>query len=362
MKIPKIRRLPSGAWFCQLRVGGQSISITHNDYDTVEAQAYAYKSGLMKAKKKPAALTLNDAILSYEKSHENVLSPSTIRGYEIIRKNRFARLMCRRLSDIDRRAVQAAVNEEAACINHARGNQSKPVSAKTLANAYGLVRSVLAEYDIDVSRVKLPQKIKTKKKYLEAEEIARLIDAAVGDACEIPIVMAAWLGLRRSEIAGLKWDSIDFDKGTITIENTMVPDKENKMVVKAGAKNESSQRTISCPEYILSKLRKLERRGEMVFHVHPDTIRKHVHRLCAENGLPDCHVHGLRHANAAVMTSLNITDRCAMARGGWSSEYTFKQIYAYLFDKDAKAADDAINEFFHARLAALSDGKSAGEK
>lgn len=354
MKIPKIRRLPSGAWFCQLRVGGRSISITDDDRDTVEAKAYAYKSGLLQAKKKPAAVTLSDAILAYEENHKNVLSPATIRGYEIIRKNRFPALMGRRVADIDRRAVQGAVNDEAARSSNARGGEEKSVSPKTIANAYGLVRTVLEEYDVDVSRVKLPQKIKPKKKYLEAEDIARLIDAAVGDPCEIPIVLAAWLGLRRSEIAGLHWDSIDFDQGTITIENTMVPDKDNQMVLKAGAKNEPSQRTISCPEYILAKLRKLERQGDLVFHVHPDTIRRHVHALCKKNGLPDCHVHGLRHANAAVMTSLDITDRCAMARGGWSSEYTFKQVYSYLFDKDAKAADEAMNEFFEARLAALS--------
>lgn len=123
------------------------------------------------------------------------------------------------------------------------------------------------------------------------------------------------------------------------------------MGIKKGAKNESSQRTINCPDYILDKLKKYPRHKDgRVFHIHPETVRKHVHRLCAAHGLPDCGVHALRHANAAVMTALDITDRCAMARGGWSTEYTFKQIYSYLFDKDAADADQKINEFFTSKL------------
>lgn len=55
----------------------------------------------------------------------------------------------------------------------------------------------------------------------------------------------------------------------------------------------------------------------------------------------------LRHANAAVMVRLGLTDKTAMARGGWSSNYTFKQIYAYVFPEDeadaAKQIDDYIS-------------------
>lgn len=351
MKIPKPRKLKSGNWFIQLRINGESIPITNADEKRCIAEAAAIKAGVKQAEKKPDSITLDEAISQYIELRSNVLSPATIRGYEIIRKNRFPTLMKTKIGNISKKDVQKAVNDEVDTVNNGFGNKDKTVSPKSIGNAYGLVRSVLSEHDIDVSGVKLPQKIKPKKKYLESDEIVRLIDAAQGDSCEIPIVLAAWLGLRRSEIIGLRWESIDFHKKAITVENTVVPDKDNKWVSKKGAKNESSQRTINCPDYILDKLKKYpQHKDGQVFHIHPETVRKHVHRLCALHGLPDCGVHALRHANAAVMTALDITDRCAMARGGWSTEYTFKQIYSYLFDKDAAAADQKINEFFSSKL------------
>ena len=38
-----------------------------------------------------------------------------------------------------------------------------------------------------------------------------------GDRLELVIHIAAYYGLRKSEILGLKWDSIDFDAKTITV-------------------------------------------------------------------------------------------------------------------------------------------------
>lgn len=49
---------------------------------------------------------------------------------------------------------------------------------------------------------------------------------------------------------------------------------------------------------------------------------------------------------AAVMKSLGVDDAHAMARGGWRTEATYKQTYAYVFDGKAKSADDEINGFF----------------
>lgn len=77
-------------------------------------------------------LTLNDAILDCEAMRENVLSPATIIGYEIVRRNRFQDIMNRDIFKLTKRDIQKAVDAEAAL-----------VSPKTVANAYGLICSVL---------------------------------------------------------------------------------------------------------------------------------------------------------------------------------------------------------------------------
>lgn len=337
-KLPTAQKLPSGSWRCQVMVDGKRVSVVAETPGEAQARAVALKAGLIeKAAEKKAFLSLSDAIDDYISMKEGALSPSTVRGYETVKKHRFAGLMSRDVYSITKAAVQAAVSQEA-----------KLVSPKTVYNAYGLIRPVLKEYGVDVFGVKLPQRVKPNKRYLQPEDVGKLIEAAKGDPCEIEILIAVWLGMRRSEITGLCWDCVDFENSTLTVRRTMVPDKENHWVLRDGAKNESSQRTVPCPSYIMDKLRAIYKPGAegLVFKRSPETLRKRVHSVCKKAGITDTTVHGLRHTNAAVMKSLGVDDAHAMARGGWKTEATYKQTYSYVFDERAKSADDEINDFF----------------
>ena len=90
VKIPTARQLPSGNWFVQLRIDGRSISITKPTQREAVAEALAIKEGIIKAKNTPRnAITLKAAMEDYISQRENVLSPATIAGYHVIRRNRF---------------------------------------------------------------------------------------------------------------------------------------------------------------------------------------------------------------------------------------------------------------------------------
>ena len=335
MKVPKAKRLPSGMWRVQVQVNGQRLSITGRTKTEAEKQAAAVISGAAEFQAPDRKLTLDTAISEYIQIRENTHSPSTLRGYEIVRKTRFPELMQREIHSIKRRDIQQAVDKAAA-----------KYSPKTVANSYGVLTAVLEDYGIKIDGVKLPQRQKRHVQYLSASEIATLIDAARGDSCELPIVMALWLGLRRSEIAGLCWDCVDLDAKTIEIRRTYIQDKNNNYILREATKTTASQRTIKCPEYIMEKLKAMYH-GQIgrVFSVAPTTILNHVHKLCKAAGITDTTTHGLRHANAAVMVRLGLTDKTAMARGGWSSNYTFKQVYAYVFPEDEQDAAKQIDDY-----------------
>lgn len=337
-KLPTPQKLPSGMYRCQVTVDGKRESVVDADPDICQAKAVELKAGLVQARdERKKAITLSAAIDQYIKLKEPVLSPSTIRGYSAIKEHRFREIMNKNIYTITKSDVQRAVNGE-----------TKKISAKTVYNAYGLIRPVLKEFGVDVFGIKLPQRLKPAKKYLQPEDIGKLIQAAKGDSCEVPILIAAWLGMRRSEIVGLCWDCVDFDRKTIAVRRTIVPDKENKWVLKDGAKNESSQRVISCPDYIVQMLRGLYTEGAtgQVFKIHPDTLRRHIHKVCRMAGITDTTVHGLRHTNAAVMKSLGVDDGHAMERGGWANEATYKKTYSYVFDQAAEDGDQKINDYF----------------
>ena len=57
--------------------------------------------------------------------------------------------------------------------------------------------------------------------YYNKEELDTLFKVSKGDPMELAIILAAFYGLRRSEVVGLKWSAIDFERKTITIKYTV---------------------------------------------------------------------------------------------------------------------------------------------
>jgi len=93
VKVPKARKLRSGSWFIQLRLGGESIPITARTEKECIYQAQIVKAEYLAGKREPPPPegkeklpTLNDAVDNYISARNNVLSPSTVRGIEPSRK------------------------------------------------------------------------------------------------------------------------------------------------------------------------------------------------------------------------------------------------------------------------------------
>lgn len=350
-KLPTPQKLPSGMYRCQIMVDGKRVSVVDESPAVAQAKAVALRAGIIEesvhlSERKKGAITLKCAIDHYIKSRENVLSPSTINGYREIQRNRFHGLMGRRVADIEASDLQAAVNEEA-----------MEVSSKTIKNALGLVVAVMSEYkDIGTKRIRLPQRKRSEHAYLDERGMMDLFEAIQGCSVEIPILLAVWLGMRRSEIMGLCWDSIDFEHSKIYVQRTYVRGEDGKYVLRGEMKTEASRRALDCPGYILQKLEAYapERREGRVFLMHPNTIYDTMRDICKKNNIPFVGVHGLRHTNASVMMSLGIVDRVAMARGGWSTDVTMKQVYQHVFQSDKDKAGDRVDSFFQS----IVDGKS----
>ena len=68
-----------------------------------------------------------------------------------------------------------------------------------------------------------------------------------GDPIELAVILAAFYGLRRSEVVGLKWDAIDFEKKTFTVKHTVTQvtvDGKEVTIQKDRTKTKSSYRTL----------------------------------------------------------------------------------------------------------------------
>lgn len=342
---PTPRELPSGAWRCEVMVNGERISIVDEDPSVAHAKALAIRAGVVEQNESMAVgrITLENAITQYIEERRGVLSPSTVRSYMETQRNRIKALQKKRIADISEKELQIAISEEAKAGR----------SAKTIKNDISLAVAVISQYKpINSKKLKYPQRIKTEHAYLDEAQIVDLINACVGDRAEIPILLALWLGMRRSEILGLCWDCVDFESKEIRIERSLVRDETGSYAIKNYPKNESSRRAISCPEYILQKLREYpgEREGRVFKTDDTSFIYDRLKIICDREGIPFPGVHGLRHTNASVMLSLGIIDKYAMARGGWSTDHTMKTVYQHLFSGQKQGADAAIDTYFESLL------------
>lgn len=333
MKIPTIRLLPSGNYFCQLRINGQSISITEPTYDQTYAKAVAYKSGLLKLKKEPAKLTLRQAVDEYINARSNALSPSTIRGYRTFQRNRFQTVMDKPIANISN--WQKICNAEASLC-----------SAKTLRNAWGFVCSVLSENGVDVPAVRLPAVVKKERPWLTPEQITVFVDAIHGNICEIPALLALH-SLRRSEICALTWDNVDLEKKLIHVQGAAVFDENQKLVYKQTNKNQTSNRVVPILiPALAAALSAVEDKDGLIVRVVPDTIWKNINRVCAASGLPEVGVHGLRHSFASLAYHLGLPERECMRLGGWADTATMHKIYTHISDYDVARSANAMADFY----------------
>lgn len=357
-------RLPSGSWRVQVYAGKgpdgkrQYRSFTALTKKEAEFAALEFSLRHKEISRDSSAMTLDEAIQRYIASKDGILSPSTIRGYENIRKNNLAGLMCKKLNQLTPQMIQGAINEEAKPYIDKRGRK-KVRTPKTIRNIHGLLSAVLAAYHPNLKlNTTLPQKEEKEQGILEPEQIARLLKCVEGNAMELPVLMGVWLCMRASEISGLTWDCVDFNRGTITVKRALVRDKENHWVEK-GTKTTKSTRTINVPGYILDKLEAAKEKSKdaRVVPLSSESMYKRLKTILKKNGLPDIRFHDLRHTAASVMLTLGIPDKYAQARGGWATNHTMKTVYQHTMASKRSAVDEAIDSYFYG----LVDGKKAGE-
>ena len=124
MKLPEPRKLKSGSWNAEIMVCGQRLSFTASTKEECKAWLLKIKSthtdghGIVHSDR----ATVGGLIDAYIDSRTNVLSPSTIRGYKMIRKNRWTNISNKNVN---------AIHDWQVVVN----NEAKLCGPKTLKNA-----------------------------------------------------------------------------------------------------------------------------------------------------------------------------------------------------------------------------------
>ena len=333
MKVPKPRKLSSGKYRIQPMIDGRRISQV---FDTPE-EALFWAAGLktkMKEAHTPARrLTVANAADQYIESRSAVLSPSTIAGYKRIRKNLMSGISTVQLADLTHDSVQRWVNSLAR-------SGKKP---KTIQNAHGFLSAILREYRPDFAlHTTLPQKEKAEIQIPTEEEVVAIVNAARGTKYELPITLAIWLGLRASEIRGLRWKDIQGDY--VLIRTAIVAGEDGP--VEKGTKTYSGSRKIHLPPYLQQLIASQPHIDDHIVHLSGHAIYNGFVRICQKAGVPHFRFHDLRHLNASVMLAENIPDKYSMKRMGHATNNMLKTTYQHTIKEKEYAFDEIIDGRF----------------
>lgn len=319
-----IEKLPSGSYRIRLSEKGIRHSLVV-PYKPSEKEAWTLMQD--KIHHKTVTMPFSDASEEYITIKENVLSPSTVRGYHTILRNTPDWFMKLNIGDITDYHLQKLVSEYA--VDH---------SPKSTRNLYGLVRAVIRLFipKSDISAT-LPQKVRKEPYTPTHEDIKRLLEAADGTPYYIPIHLAI-LSLRRSEICALTIEDLA-DDNTLTINKALVP-CDDGYVLKPAPKTDASNRTILLPEDLADRIRN----QGYIFNYQPQAIDQFIRRTLPKLGIPQFSIHKLRHFFASYSHDLGYSDAQIQKMGGWSTDAVMKSVYRHAMNND-EAARQIASDF-----------------
>lgn len=248
-------------------------------------------------------------------------------------------------------------------------DEKNPLSSNTVRKHHDLLNTAFkfairqdAILKNPIERVEAPKVTNIEKAFYSPEDLATLLKLVHGTRLEIVVVLAGYLGLRREEICGLKWDCIDFEKHTIRINSAMTA-AGSKVILKE-TKNKSSTRTLYLSNEVESILRNEQKKqkenqeayGEDYINnsfvvkwpygkpYRPNYLSELFTKFITDNGLPKITLHGLRHTFATIANAKGVQLFDIGKALGHSTPSTTGKIYTHLLDQNNEATIKKVAE------------------
>jgi integrase len=271
--------------------------------------------------------------------------PRTLAGYEQnVRLHLVPRLGRRRLGALSPRDVRQLLD----------ALRGEGLSSRTVQHVHATLRAALehAVREELLSRnvaklVRVPTPRRAEREALTLDEVRLLLKAGREDRLFALYVVALLMGLRRSELVGLRWEDVDLEKGVLRVRRTL--QRVGGQLQVFPPKSQRSRRTVPLPETVAGALaeHRLRQQREQetaaawqdsgyVFvsqvgtPVDPDNFSRLFGSLCERAGVRRVRLHDLRHTCVSMLLALGEHPRVVMEIAGHSAIEMTMNVYGHV--------------------------------
>lgn len=314
----------------------------------------------------PAKITLAQFLEQWLANIKGNVSPRTHERYEeIAKKNLVPLLGAITLTKLRPMQIAAAYTKALA---GGRRDGKGGLSPRTVHHMHRVLKQALA-YAVrwqllirnPVDAVDAPKVERRDMTTYNLSQTATLLDAVRGEQVFIPTLLAALCGLRRGEIAALRWRNVDFNTAQISVVASV---EQMNGGVRLKETKSSRARTVAMSETVRDELRahRLRQAQDMLklgsrltddnfvaaladgSPMQPTFITHEWGRFIKTTDLPRLRFHDLRRAHGTQMLSSGIHPKVASERLGHSRVGTTLDLYSHVLpgiQEDAAAKMDA---------------------
>ena len=212
--------------------------------------------------------------------------------------------------------------------------------------------------------VEPPKKDNYEAKVLSPKDLKNLLNALnKNDFIYIPVMIALSTGMRRGEVAGLKWNNVDLDNGYINVVQTLYTTKTGLKfstpktkksirkitipptlvtILQEHKKNQTSLKDILDNNYIDNNLVCCLDNGEPI---NPDMITWKFRNFLKRNNLPKIRFHDLRHSHASLLLMQGVQAKMISERLGHSNISITMDLYTHIYEESNKELANQFEKF-----------------
>jgi integrase len=256
------------------------------------------------------------------------------------------------------------------------------LSGNTVKHYHANIRKALQyamKTDIILSnpadKVDLPKIEEYSPNFYTSDQVKTLLNEVIDTKLEIPVMIDCFYGFRRSEVVGLKWSAIDFEKKTITINHT-ITQSNGKLIIRDKTKTKSSKRSLPLEPIVESFLLELKEKQEKNKElcgdsynqeyleyicvdncgnlIRPDYVTETFLKLLKKKKLKQIRFHDLRHTCASILLKNGANMKEIQAWLGHSNYNTTANLYAHLDTSSVNDVGKVITNVFGTKKEAVT--------